>query len=138
MRLLVLSGSRVLPTVVARLVPEGVEVEEARTLADASRRLREHPPEAMIVNVRPASAPWEELRELCEHHDPPIPVLYESCVFHDPAEAGLGRLSSCGHFLEKPYTIAQLRDEVEWLVREAESHCREATDGAAGEDDGLH
>ena len=116
MRLLVLSGSRILPAVIARLVPEGVEVEEARTLADASRRLRERPPEAMIVNVRPASAPWEKLRDLCERRNPPIPVLYESCVFHDPAEAGLGRLSRCGHFLEKPYTIEQLRNEVERMA----------------------
>ena len=138
MRLLVLSGSRVLPTVIARLVPKGVEVEEAHSLADASRRLREHPPEALIVNVRPSSAPWEELRDLCEHHDPPIPVLYESCVFHDPAEAGLGRLSRCGHFLEKPYTIAQLRREVEWLVREAESHCAGAANAAPDKDGLVH
>ena len=137
MRLLVLSGSRVLPSVVARVAPAGVEVESARTLADASRRLRDHPPEAMIVNVRPASAPWEELRDLCEHHNPPIPVLYESCVFHDPADAGLGQLSRCGHFLEKPYTISELRKEVEWLVREAGNHCDEVDDGR-GEDGLVH
>ena len=138
MRLLVLSGSHVLSAVIARLVPEGVEVEEARTLADASRRLREHPPEALIVNLRPASAPWEELRDLCERHDPPIPVLYESCVFHDPAEAGLGTLSSCGHFLEKPYTIKQLRAEVEWLVREAKNGCEESARRERGEDELIH
>ena len=138
MRLLVLSGSRVLERVVARLAPADVEVESARTMADASRLLREHPPEAMIVNVRPASAPWEELRELCESHDPPIPVLYESCVFHDPAEAGLGDLSPCGHFLEKPYTLAELRDEVEWLVREAENHCSKPADAEPGDDGLIH
>jgi DNA-binding response OmpR family regulator len=113
-------------------------VEAARTLADASRQLRDHPPEALIVNVRPASAPWEKLRDLCERHDPPIPVLYESCIFHDPAEAGLGELSSCGHFLEKPYTIAELRCEVEWLVREAENHRDQPHEEDQGAGDTFH
>lgn len=133
MRLLVLSGSRVLPSVIARLAPAGVEVEASSSFADASRRLRDHPPEAMVVNVRPASAPWGELRDLCEHHDPPIPVLYESCVFHDPADAGLGQLGRNGHFLEEPYTIEQLRSEVEWLVGEAEQHLHAARE----DEDGL-
>ena len=136
MRLLVLSGSRMLPTLVARLAPAGVEVEAARTVADASRRLRERPPEAMIVNLRPASAPWQELRYLCESHNPCIPVLYESCVFNSPAEAGLGQLNRCGHFLVEPYTIAELRSELGWLVHEAEHSCNQrASDGQGG--DGL-
>lgn len=115
-----------LPSVVARLVPDGVEVESARSFAQASRQLRERPPEAMIVNVGPSPLPWRELQRLCSEHDPPIPVLFESCVFHDAIEAGLARLTSSGHFLEKPYSIADLRREVDWLVHLAEAGCQAA------------
>lgn len=138
MRLLVLDGSRVLPAVVARLVPEGVQVESARTFAEASRKLREQPPEALIVNVSPSDLPWHKLQEFCRHHKPTIPVLYESCVYHDAAEAGLGQLSPCGHFLEKPYSISQLRSEVEWLVREAGNGSHESAEGETGGDEVLH
>lgn len=133
MRLLVLDGSRVLLSVVARLVPEGVKVESVRTLSEARRRLSEHPPEALIVDLSPARLPWREMQKLCDQHIPPIPVLYESCVFHSPAEAGLAALSPSGRFLEKPCPIARLRHEIEWLVREAEATgCRACA--STGED----
>lgn len=138
MRLLVLDGSRVLPAVVARLAPAGVEVESALTFAEASRQLQERPPGALIVNVGPSALPWRKLHELCSHHRPPIPVLYESCVYHDASEAGLGRLSAREHFLEKPYSLAQLRDEVEWLVHLAGNQGVEAADGAAPEQGLVH
>jgi DNA-binding response OmpR family regulator len=132
LRLLVLDGSRVLPAVVARLVREDVEVESARTFAEASRQLREHTPEALIVNVGPSALPWQKLHEFCTRHQPPIPVLYESCVYHNATEAGLGRLSPWGHFLQKPYSIAQLRSEVDWLVHQAESSSRAEADRGDG------
>ncbi len=137
-RLLVLDGSRVLPAVVARLVPSGVEVESARSFREASRRLRERPPEALIVNVGPSPLPWRQLQELCASHRPPIPVLYESCVYHDPVEAGLGQLSPCGHFLEKPYSIDQLRREIDWLVDQAEARCQAPEQAAPGDDPHFH
>jgi DNA-binding response OmpR family regulator len=137
-RLLVLDGSRVLPTVVARLAPAGVEVEAARTFAEARRRLHDHPPEALIVNISPAALPWRQLHEICSQHEPPIPVLYESCVYHDAVEAGLGRLSPSGHFLEKPYSIAELRNEVDWLVQQAEENGNAGAAAEPGGDAKIH
>ncbi len=82
-----------------------------------------------MVNIGPTPLPWKELKQLCERHRPPIPVLYESCVYRDPAEAGIGKLSPRAHFLHKPYSIAQLRGEVEWLFHAAEELCQQAQAG---------
>ena len=119
MHLLVLDGSTVLPALVRRLAPPGVDVECAATFEEARLRLTERPPEAMIVNLTPAELPWWELQILCQEHCPPIPVLFESCVHHSPDEAGLESLSSSGRFLEKPYSLPQLRAEIERLVEVA-------------------
>lgn len=121
MHLLVLDGSRVLPAVVKRLAPKGVAVESAATFDEARARLRERPPQALIVNLTPADLPWQELQSLCEGHSPPIPVLYESCVHRSPGEAGLTALNGSGHFLEKPYSLDELRDEILRLMAAAES-----------------
>lgn len=117
MHLLVLDGSRVLPSLVRRLAPLGVDVESAATFAEARRRLSQRPPQAMIVNLTPADLPWQELQSLCQGHSPPIPVLYESCIYHSPGEAGLASLNHTGRFLEKPYSMEELRGEIERLVR---------------------
>ena len=117
MHLLVLDGSLVLPSLVRRLAPPGVDVESAATFDEARLRLTQDPPEAMIVNLTPAELPWQELQNLCQDHSPPIPVLYESCVHHSPGEAGLAALATNGHFIEKPYSLPQLRAEIERLVR---------------------
>lgn len=119
MQLLVLDGSRVLPALVRRLAPHGVDVECAATFEEARLRLTHRPPQAMIVNLTPAELPWRELQSLCQDHSPPIPVLYESCVHHNPDEAGLASLNSSGHFLEKPYSLPELRVEIERLVQAA-------------------
>lgn len=117
MQLLVLDGSRVLPSLVKRLAPQGVDVESAATFDEARLRLRQRPPQAMIVNLTPADLPWQELQSLCQGHSPPIPVLYESCVHRSPTEAGLDSLTDHGHFLEKPYSMPELRAEIERLVQ---------------------
>ena len=119
MHLLVLDGSRVLLSLVRRLAPAGVEVESVATFDEALKRLALRPPEALIVDLTPADLPWQELQRLCQKHDPPIPVLYESCVHRNPLDAGLTELSDTGHFLEKPYSVAQLLEEIERLVAEA-------------------
>ena len=116
MHLLVLDGSLVLLSLVRRLAPDGVEVESVATFDEALKRLALRPPQALIVNVTPSELPWSELQRLCQKHSPPIPVLYESCIYHSPLEAGLGSLHGTGHFLEKPYSLAQLRSEIERLV----------------------
>ena len=119
MHLLVLDGSRVLLSLVRRLAPQGVKVESVATFDEALKRLVLRPPQAMIINLTPSDLPWAELQRLCQKHSPPIPVLYESCVYRSPLEAGLGSLDGTGNFLEKPYSIAELRSEIERLVEMA-------------------
>lgn len=116
MHLLVLDGSQVLLSLVRRLAPAEVEVESAATFDEALKRLALRPPQALIVDLTPSDLPWGELQRLCQKHDPPIPVLYESCVHRNPLEAGLGALNGSGHFLEKPYSLSDLRREIERLV----------------------
>lgn len=125
MHLLVLDGSRVLHSLVKRLAPEGVAVETAANFDEARQRLIDHPPQAMIVNLTPAELPWRELQSLCQGHSPPIPVLYESCVHRGPDDAGLASLNHSGRFLEKPYTMDELRDELLRLMAAAESEVAE-------------
>ena len=124
MHLLVLDGSRVLLFVVRRLAPPGVEVESVTTFDDALKRLALKPPDAMIINLTPSDLPWNKLQRLCQKHSPPIPVLYESCIYRSPLEAGLGSLDGTGNFLEKPYSIADLRSEIERLVEMAAAGSR--------------
>ena len=119
MQLLVLDGSLVLPSLVRRLAPRGVAVESAATFDEARLRLKESPPQALIVNLTPAELPWQELQNLCQGHSPPIPVLYESCVHHSPDEAGLNSLNHSGRFLEKPYSLDELRNEIQRLIQDA-------------------
>ncbi len=119
MHLLVLDGSLVLPSLVRRLAPAGVDVVSAATFDEARQRLEQSPPKAMIVNLTPAELPWHELQNLCQRHSPPIPVLYESCVYTSPDEAGLSSLSNSGRFLEKPYSLDELRHEIERLIGDA-------------------
>ena len=125
MHLLVLDGSLVLPSLVKRLAPQGVDVELATSFDEARLRLRQSPPQAMIVNLTPAELPWQELQSLCETHSPPIPVLYESCVHHSPDEAGLAALDGTGRFLEKPYSVDELRAEILRLMAAVEAQATE-------------
>lgn len=116
MRLLVLDGSKVLESLVRRLAPDDVEVETAATFDDGLSLLESRPPDALIVDVTPAQLPWDRLRAVCQEHDPPIPVLYESCVYRDPAEAGIGELDDRCAFIAKPYHLPELRHQIQRLV----------------------
>lgn len=109
MRLLVLDGSRLLASLVRHLLAEPVEIEEAHCFEEAMDRLRDHPPDALIANVTPAELPWRELKRFCQRHDPQIPVLFESCVYRTPFEAGIGDLNHSAAFLPKPYDLEALR-----------------------------
>lgn len=117
MRLLVLDGSRVLHSLVRRLAPPEVEVVSALTFAEAVASFERNPPDAAIVNLTPSELPWRHLKSLCQTHEPPIPVLFESCVYSSPDEAGLGCLDRSATFLTKPYRLADLRCEIERLLR---------------------
>ena len=121
MRLLVLDGSRLLQTVVRHLAPNEVEVEEALSFDQAVSKLRADPPDALIVNVIPVDLNWHDLKSFCESHSPRIPVLFESCVYRSPEEAGLGALDDTASFLTKPYHVDELRAEIDRLLASARS-----------------
>lgn len=116
MRLLVLDGSLVLPSLVRRLAPEGLDVEEASSFENAIAILAAHPPDAVIANLGPADLPWQELKTFCQNHDPEIPVLFESCVYREPQEAGLDELPQSALFITKPYSMEDLSRAIRLLV----------------------
>ncbi len=120
MRLLVLDGSRALHSQVRRLAPGSVRVQTVFSFGEALAALRRDPPEAAIFNLTPSDLPWAQLQRLCREHSPPIPVLYESCVHSCLCEAGLGETDQWSAFLAKPYRLADLRSQIEELVRKAE------------------
>jgi DNA-binding response OmpR family regulator len=117
LRILVLDGSRVLPSLVQRMLRYEDRVETTDSFQDARRTLMERPPDALIVNLTPTDLPWQELKDLCERHTPPIPVIYESCVFKSAADAGIGELNGCSAFLRKPYPLSDLRKQLRLLLR---------------------
>ena len=117
MRLLILDGSRILASLVERLTPEGVEIEEVATFDEAVASVHENPPDAVIANLGPAELPWREFKIYCRDHRPQIPILFESCVYISPDEAGIGRLNHSAAFLAKPYGLDDLRSQLERLLR---------------------
>lgn len=120
MRLLVLDGSLVLRLLVERIVPADVEVESASSFEQACETLDAHPPDAVIVNLGPSELPWARIQRQCHEHDPPIPILFESCIFATPDEAGLDEVSDYGAFIRKPYHKEQLVAEIDRLMRLAQ------------------
>ena len=116
MRLLILDGSRILASLVERLTPEGVEIEEVGTFDEAVRSVEENPPDAIIANLGPAKLPWREFKRNCINHHPQIPILFESCVYESPDDADLGVLGPSTSFLTKPYGLADLRVQLERLL----------------------
>jgi DNA-binding response OmpR family regulator len=114
MRLLLLDGGKALHAVVRRLVP--ADVEETTSFAKTLNLLRDDPPEAAIIDLTPVLLPWLEIQTLCSSHEPPIPVLFESCIHESPADAGLEALDASASFLAKPYHLADLQAEIDRLV----------------------
>ncbi len=124
MRILILDGSRVLIELVRRLVPPGVVIESATSFDQALLILLKNPPDAIIANVGPSDLRWKKIQDLCHEHQPPIPALFESCVFASPAEAGFNDLDVWSHFLPKPYHATDLEHELQRLIETAESIAR--------------
>ncbi|MEJ2086200.1 MAG: hypothetical protein P8Y44_11055 [Acidobacteriota bacterium] len=116
MRLLVLDGSRVLPSLVRRMVPPGTDIVEAGSFERALDQLKLDPPDAVIVNVTPVDLPWQEIKTYCQEQEPKIPVLFESCVYAGPIDAGLDTLNHTSWFLPKPYSMEDLRMALRLLV----------------------
>jgi len=117
MRFLVLDGSHLLISLIKRILDNSVDLEEVSTFDDALAALEQRPPEAVIANIGPDGLPWRDFQDACQTHAPKIPVLFESCVFHSPEEAGLGPLNHSCFFIEKPYHATDLREQLERLVR---------------------
>ena len=117
MRVLVLDGSLVLPSLVRRLAPEGLEIEEVSSFETAVALLAANPPDAVIANLGPADLPWQELKSFCQNHNPKIPVIFESCVYRGPQEAGLDGLNHSAMFLTKPYSLEDLQKAIRLLVK---------------------
>lgn len=120
MRLLLLDDSRVLPWLVRRMVPPGVQVQVTHSFSDALRRISEDPPEAIMVNLPLAKLPWRRFHEMCTGHQPPIPVLYESCTHSGVAEAGVSFQEGYADFLPSPWTAALLRSRIASLIDAAD------------------
>jgi len=118
-RLLVLDGSRILPTLVQRIAPPGVEAYAVSTIEEAIDEIRLGQAQAVIANIGPANLPWKELQRICEESKPPIPVLFESCVHQSLEEAGMGRAREWSAFVVKPYPLDELRKQVEQLTARA-------------------
>jgi DNA-binding response OmpR family regulator len=132
LRLLVLDGSSLLRDLVARLVSGDVEIESAETFAEADRILEGRPPHAVVVNLGPSDLPWREIQRRCQSHDPPIPVLFESCVFESVEEAGLRELNGFSSFITKPYHAEELKTQIDRLLRIAGGVGGPAAPGKAG------
>lgn len=133
MRLLVLNESHVLVSVVRRLAPPDVEIEEAPSFEAAWDLLHRRAPDALIANVGPNQFFWDSVRDYCQTHEPPIPVLFESCVHNTAQEAGLGPLGEEAAFIHKPYPLEDLKAQIDRLVRTA-LETRPATDSRAADD----
>ena len=102
MRLLVVDSNSLLGWQLRRELPAEVELETVGDFSAAERRLREDPPDAAVVSLPPAELPVRDFQHLCATRRPPVPVLYESCVFGCAAAAGLDTADGYAAFLPKP------------------------------------
>jgi hypothetical protein len=116
-RVLVVDGSHLMVWLVQTLVPDGVEVVQARRFADAQSLLTSDPPDAAIFNLTPSTLEWSRLISLCHEHTPPIPFVL--CTTLD------GELPSELHLpgpplavVRKPARISDLRATLSDLLRE--------------------
>ena len=119
MRVFVLDESQLLAWMVGRLSPPGTEVVGLTSFDDARRALLENPPDAAVVSLTSAHLPWREFRQLCSDCRPPVPILYESCVFSSAEEAGLEPGSDEGRFIQAPASRTNLKEALERLLGDA-------------------
>jgi DNA-binding NtrC family response regulator len=101
-----------------QLAPE-VEVELVGDFDSAERRVLEHPPDAAVVSLPPADLPWREFQHLCATRNPPVPVLYESCVHRCPGAAGIDVRDGYAAFLPKPASRQELAAALAALLAES-------------------
>jgi hypothetical protein len=120
LRLLVIDSSRILPWLLGHEFPgEGLTVECVQSLGEAELKLVDGPIDAALVSVPPAALPLREFQHACARQEPPVPVLYESCVAERPEDLGLDPGDGYAAILRKPATRADLRAAVEALLDQA-------------------
>ena len=120
MRLLVLDQSRILPWLIRHELPAEIEVDAVFSLSEAVRLVLDGAPDAAVVSLPPAHLPWRAFQYLCANRRPPVPVLYESCLFAGPREAGLEPGDGWVEFLPKPAARSALRAALGRLLAAAE------------------
>jgi len=108
LRLLVVDSNQLLGFQLRHELPPEIELEVVGDFSAAERRLRETPPDAAVVSLPPAELPWRDFQRLCAARRPPVPVLYESCLFGNAQAAGLGSADGYAAFLPKPATRSAL------------------------------
>jgi len=119
LRVFVLDESQLLAWMVGRLSPPGTEVVGLTSFDDARRALLENPPDAAVVSLTSRHLPWREFRQLCADCRPPVPILYESCVFSSAEEAGVESDSGHTRFLTAPASRTNLKEALEQLLDDA-------------------
>ena len=119
MRLLVLDESQLLAWMVEQFCPPGTEVLPLASFEDARRVILDSSPDAAVVSMTPAHVPWRELQDLCASRTPPVPVLFESCVFSNAEEAGLEPGQSLSWFLRKPASSSDFEKALARLLEAA-------------------
>lgn len=121
MRILVLDESHVFRWVVEHVSPPGTEVLGFTSFDEAWRALEQNPPDAAVVSITPAQVPWRDFQHLCASLEPPVPVLYESCLFTSAHEAGLDPVEGYADFLRKPARKSEIREALLRLLAAAEA-----------------
>jgi len=108
LRLLVVDSNQLLGWQLRHELPPEIELEVVGDFSAAERHLREAAPDAAVVSLPPAELPWRLFQRLCAAHRPPVPVLYESCLFASAEAAGLDSEDGYAAFLPKPATRSAL------------------------------
>jgi hypothetical protein len=114
-RLLIVDSNPLLAHVIRHELPEA-ELLTVPDFAAAEACLCADAPEAAIVSLPPADVPWRDFQRLCASHRPPVPVLYESCLYPSADAAGLGPADGYAAFLSKPAGRTELRRALEELL----------------------
>jgi len=120
LRVLVVDDSRVLPWQVQRLSGPAVDVRAVDSFEEALGAVLDESIDAAVVSVSPARLPWNRFQSACARCQPPVPVLYESCLFTTAEELGISPVEGWASFLSKPATRLELEEALRALLAEAE------------------
>jgi hypothetical protein len=122
MRVLVLDQSGILPWLVEHASTPGTVVQAVRSVEEAERAVRERPPDAAVVSMPHAQLPWARFQHLCAVQQPPVPVLYESCIHRSVRDAGIDPDDGVALFLHTPAHRAELERALADLLELAQPH----------------